>query len=140
MIDLSLCAKWIYETLSADATITGIVSTRIYRDVAPQGAAFPCIVLQLQSPGNDLNGVGGVRVFNTSQWTVKAINAGGEYSGNLSILATRIDTLLHDKHATVDSDGQVWCVRVRPFQMPEIDNGVQYRHSGGVYEVTAQVY
>ena len=140
MIDLSLCAKWIYETLSGDATITGIMSTRIYRDAAPQGAIMPCIVFQLQSPGNDLNGVGGRRIYNASQWTVKAIAQGGEYSGNLNTLATRIDALLHDKHSAVGSDGQVWCVRLRPFQMPEIDNGIQYRHSGGVYEITAQVY
>lgn len=39
----------IYGILSGDATLTAIVSTRIYPDVAPQNADNPCIVFSEQT-------------------------------------------------------------------------------------------
>lgn len=43
----------IYDRLVADATVLAAVSTRIYRSAAPQGAAYPFVVIQLQAGGED---------------------------------------------------------------------------------------
>jgi len=43
----------IYDALAASAAVTALVSTRIYRSAAPQGATYPYIVIQLQAGGED---------------------------------------------------------------------------------------
>lgn len=142
MLDLTLAANWIYGTLTADATIAGIVGTRVYRDFAPQGAAMPAIIYQFQS-SEDLNTAGVNRIFTAHTVIVKAVDSTGSYGGNLATLAGRIDALMHNVNArvTVGADsGYVWAWRIRPFNLAEVSDGVQYRHFGGVYRVHAQVY
>lgn len=34
----------IYSILAANASVTALVSTRIYKGIAPQNAAFPCVI------------------------------------------------------------------------------------------------
>lgn len=48
----------IHNLLSNDATVSGIVSTRIYPDTAPQNASFPYVVYQITGtiPTNDKDG------------------------------------------------------------------------------------
>ena len=43
----------IYDKLAAATAVTNLVSTRIYRSAAPQGAAYPFVIIQLQAGGED---------------------------------------------------------------------------------------
>lgn len=142
MLDINLVAQWIYTRLTSDATIVGIVGTRVYRDFAPQGAQFPCIVFQVQS-SSDLNTAGVNRIFTTHTIIVKAIGKGASYGGDLATLALRADALLHNVNSGVTvggTSGYCWAWRTRPFNLAEVSDGVQYRHIGGVYQAHAQVY
>lgn len=147
MLDINLASYWLYTTLANDAAITGIVGTRVYRDVAQQGAQMPCIVFQVQS-AEDLNTAGVNRIFTTLTVVVKAIDTTGSYAGNVQTLAARADVLLHSQQASVSMTlpdasvvaGYCWAWRTRPFNLAEVVDGVQYRHLGGVYRVHAQVY
>jgi len=141
MLEPSVIAKWIYGTLTGDAALAAIVGTRVYEDVAPQGAAMPYIVFQMQSPGNDLNALGSRRVIATPLYVIRGIAQTASYTGNLATIAERIDVLLHGQQQRVGTnDGYVWCYRERPFRLAEVRDGIQYRHSGGVYRILTQSY
>lgn len=147
MLDINLASYWIYSRLAGDAIITGIVGTRVYRDVAPQGAPLPCLVFQVQS-SEDYNTSGVNRIFTTLTVVVKAIVKGASYGADAQTLAARADALLHNVNGGVSmtlpdtsiATGYCWAWRTRPFNLAEVSDGVQYRHLGGVYRVHAQVY
>ncbi len=136
----NIAANWIYSTLAADATLAGLVGTRIYEDVRPNTVtAFPYIVFQLQSPGNDLLGVGPRRVWSELLYVVRGIAQGTLYTGNLTLIANRIDALLHGKQAAV-TGGYIRCWRERPFRRAERTDERDYRHLGGEYRINTQAF
>lgn len=128
--------EWLYTVLSGDATITGLVGSRIYDGLAPQGAALPFVVFNFQG-GVDLRGVGTVRVFNSGLYQVKAICQGESYAPAAAI-ADRIDELIHGNRGSVSDGSVVDCVREQPLTLIEQQNGVQYRHVGGLYRIIVQ--
>ena len=139
--EVSLAAKWIFDTLKADTALTAVLSggaAGIYQDLAPAGAGFPYVMFFLMDPGDTLNttGTSQVIIWQPTLWLVKGVVKAASYGSPLSTIETRIFTALHKKQATV-TGGSVWsAVRVRPFQMAETGpGGEQYRHAGGVYRV-----
>ena len=131
--------QWIYEALAADGQLAAVVGSRIFADVAPQDAAMPQVIFQMQAAQPDSVGVGGTRILTNGLWLVKAIDQTESYAGLLKTAADRIDTVLHGlvgdtvSWVTVDN-----CVRQEPFRMAEDDpSGRQYRHLGGLYWVVA---
>lgn len=136
MIEIARVLKWIYTTLSGDATLAGLVSGRIYDGLAPQGSLFPFVVFNHQG-GADLRGVGTARAFNNSLYQVKAVIDKGSFV-TIATIADRIDTLLHGVNGTADNGVILGCVREQPLMLIEQENGVQYRHAGGIYRIYAQ--
>ena len=139
--EVALAAKWIFDTLKADATLTAVLSggaAGIYQDVAPVGAGFPYVVFFLLDPGDTINTTGTSQeiIWQPTLWLVKGVVKSASYGSPLSTIETQIFTDLHKKQATV-AGGSVWsAVRVRPFQMQETGpGGEQYRHAGGVYRL-----
>lgn len=134
-----VAAQWIYGVLAADATLTGLVGSRIYQDVAAPGAAFPYVVFFLLDPGDSLNVPGPTQeiIWQPTLWLVKGVNSGASYGAPLSTINGRIYALLHKATNGAPALGTVWTsYRMRPFQMPETGPGAeQYRHLGGVYRV-----
>lgn len=114
-------ATWIYDTLTADTTIIGKVGTRVYRDSAPKGTAFPFIAYQL---------VGSVPVSNafkdtlmtSERWQIKVVDKGNAYS-NIDVVAPQIISLLHKQ----SSSGVVSSTLESYFQISEVDDGVTYK-------------
>lgn len=131
-------ATFIYTILSADATLTGIVDTRIFEDTPPEeGIPLPYVIYQLYTPG-DVMGVGAKRLWTNSLWTVKAIARQLSYKGDLATAAGRIDALLHQA-AGVTADGTVWAsTREYELRYPEkTEANDQIRHLGGIYRIMA---
>ncbi len=125
--------SWIYGILTGDATITGYVSTRVYTGVIPDGAAMPLILITLDGTPDDLMVVNAKRVWSNARYLVRAINQVETFTGDLGIIADRIDVLLHRQSgANVHA-----CVREQAFAMPEVVDNVQYRHLGGIYRIYA---
>ena len=138
-LELLTARQFLYAKLAADSTLTGIVSTRIYAELAPEAATFPLVMIIEMSPGNDLRVMGTGRIWSDPLFLVKAVDQTAALTGNLKTLATRIDAVLHGASGSA-TDGTVWaCSRERPFSMAETGpGGIQYRHMGGVYRVLAQ--
>ena len=138
-METNAAEQWLNTTLKADATLTGLVSTRIYNTRRPSATTpFPVVIFQLQAAGDDLLVLGGVRVWAPLLYLVRGIAEQTSYEGTLASIANRIDTLLHAKSGTATA-GTVWvAVRERAFQMSEIVDGRTFAHLGGLYRIQAR--
>jgi len=136
MLETVRVEQWLYRVLSQDMTLGDMVGGRIYAYVAPQDAPFPFILISHQA-GHDVRGVGPARVMVSLVYQVKVVGQGGSFAP-LQPIADRIDALLQGASGAV-VDGQVlMCVREQPVAYVEVDDGVQYRHLGGLYRIIAQ--
>jgi hypothetical protein len=138
-VETNAAEQWLNTTLKADATLAGLVSTRIYNTRRPSATTpFPVVIFQLQAAGDDLLVLGGVRVWAPLLYLVRGIAEQTSYEGTLATIANRIDTLLHAKSGTATA-GTVWvAVRERAFQMSEIVDGRTFAHLGGLYRIQAR--
>lgn len=137
MIESTRIDRWIYATLSSDATVVASVGTRIYRDVPPQGAAYPLIVYQEQPFVDDLVGLGGIRILTSALYLIKGI-AKGESFIALEPVMDRVDTLIHAKAGSTSDATILSCVRERPYSITYEDMGVKYKQLGGFYRIQVQ--
>ena len=93
------CEAAIYGILSGDATLTALVSTRIYPEAAPQNAANPCIVFSESTPEFNDNKSG------VSHLDVNLVQV-DVYASTISVrntIGARIRTLLDRYSGTVNS-------------------------------------
>lgn len=142
--EMGAAASYILTTLTADGTLSGIVSARIFADFAPQQTqggqqVYPCVIFSEQSSLPDSMGAGAVRLLAKPLFFVRVIGRGGY--GDISDAADRIDALLHQGGATVTISGTDYFIqsfRVRPFQRSEPDDGVRYSTRGGFYRLLIQ--
>lgn len=132
MTETASAYQWLYTTLANDATLLGLVGGRVYRNVAPQGAAMPFLVFSYQG-GYDVLGVGAVRIMSSLVCAVRAVGLWTGYD-TLRQIADRADALLHAAQGT-----QVLaCVREFPLDYVETDAGIVYAHVGGQYRLLVQ--
>ena len=89
---------WIFETLKNDAQITAAIGTRIYRDVAPEAASYPFIVIQPLQAFPVENAYSDV-IMDSERWQVKVTDKGTSYAA-IRAIASRIRALLHKQRAT----------------------------------------
>lgn len=124
---------WLYDTLSADATISAAVNSRIYRNVAPVGATFPYIVMQYVS-GTDVYAMGGIRVISSVVVIVKAVGSASQYAALVS-LADAIDAAIS---GAINGQAVLSCLRLTALDYEEERDGVRYHHIGGQYSLVVQ--
>jgi hypothetical protein len=126
-------AAWLTATLSTPP-ITGV--SGVYEHPAPQGAVFPLITFSQQSE-IDLEVINANRVWADFIFVVRVI---GQTASSLSLqaIADEIDKRLHRTNGvTVDSQ-VISSVRLSVFHQSEEFQGLEYRHSGGLYELLVQ--
>ena len=133
MSEVIAAEKWLYTALSANTTLTGIVSTRIYADVAPTTAAFP-LVLYAQLSATDLRPMGPARIFTNMLYVVRGV---GETASKAALegIADAIEAALHAASGSTVEGVVYACVRERPFVLAETINNRSFRHLGGVYRI-----
>lgn len=136
MSETARIRAWIYLTITGDPALAGLIGTKCYHGVAPAGTAFPYVVFQMLSPGNDLIALGAARIWANPLYLIKAVTKGSS-TGPIEPIDNRIDALLHAKSGTV-TNGVIWeCVRERPHEQPELTDGVMYMNLGGEYRIKA---
>jgi hypothetical protein len=140
MAETNAAEKWIYATLAADATLTGLVGTRIYRNRVPQDVTspYPCVVFAYLS-GRDRRGVGTWRAWSNTLYVVRGIDETENSLGPLKTVADRIDAVLHGASGAT-SEGTVWAaVREEPYSLSEEGPGGRiFEHLGGIYRILAK--
>lgn len=130
---------WLFARLTGDAPLVAL-TPRIFADVVPQGETFPAVVYQLQAGTDVRTATGDGRIMINGLWLVKAIGDTDTFAG-LAPIADRVDFLLEESGGgAAGADGAVFTsMRESPFRLVEPDEGVQYRHLGGMYRIYAQV-
>lgn len=134
-----IAMQWAKEQLLASTDVTDIVDTRVYYDKMPKDALYPSIVIQVQD-ADDLRGVGSVRIWTDTLLVVKAIAQCADDTV-LAPVVRAIDGALNvpTGGTVVSPAGQVTAsVRERPFKLIEVDQGVEFRHLGGIFRIHAQ--
>jgi hypothetical protein len=131
-----LIDKWIFERLSTDTVINTALGTRIYEGLAPQGAAYPFIIYQEQSPARDIRGIGTQRIMVEAFYLIKVITT-GNYS-SIKTLVDRFDFLFHGIQIETSYARINASVRERTFRLAEPRENVIYRHRGSIYRIQAQ--
>jgi hypothetical protein len=122
----------IYDTLFGHAPLAALVSTRIYRQRAPQGATYPHVVYGLQG-GGDEN-----LTPNDSQNLLYAVRFVAEASpDDAGDGADLIRTALHRQTLTVSGAVNFWTAAQAYIRFTETDErtGKTYYHAGAIYRI-----
>lgn len=114
-------SAWIYSVLTGSTSLAALVSTRIYRDEAPENATFPYVVMQ-QIDAVPVQNAFRDRLMDGERWQIKAVNKANSYT-TVNSIAALIETLLHKTR------GSNVLSSVLEFKMPmsEKDNGITYK-------------
>ena len=141
-----IVSEWVLAALVADGAIGAAlgltagqtVASRVWEGVAPEGTPFPYVVFTVAEP-QDVATVPATRVMVRAGLQVKAIGKGPSYRP-LVPLVQRIDAALQGARNKATSQGGMVlsCERLSAIQYPEQDQGIEYRHLGGSYQVHAQ--
>lgn len=141
--ELTQVAEWLYVTLSTSEDLAAALGTtladlpnRVWPDVAPTGTASPWVVYSTIE-GRDTLAVGnGPRLMSTVPVNVRAITKGADPSagGPASQVFYR---LLHGElNVPISGGGMILSsLRTQPLSYPENAGGIDYRHTGGLFNV-----
>lgn len=130
-------ARWLFGTLTT-VPIAGVVG--VYEDAAPEGATDSddiWIEFEAQAPGSDLSEVGEQRIWTEFAFSVRAI-ARGRDSIALEAIADEIDNRLHRASGTVSGGQIISSVRMQEDPASWLQQGVEYRALGGIYNLIVQ--
>lgn len=129
-------ARWLYETLNGDATLSSLAPGGVWDEQAPEDTDYPLVTFAWQGEA-DVYVVGAARVMSSQAWLVKAVADSASFE-DLADVTGRLDALLHDTFGTT-TGGEVFAsTRERGLRQDENANGVAYRHLGGVYRLLTQ--
>lgn len=126
-------ATAIYNRLAGDATLASLGCTGVHYSVAPAGAAYPYVTIQM-SDAFDTRVFAG-RATTQQRWLVKGWDTGNSHKRAKQI-AERCDQLLDEYDLVVGGGTAMFCRRLG--ELPDLtqdDNGVLYRQAGARYEV-----
>lgn len=130
--------KWLYSVLTGDATLVGLVGTRVYSDIVPDGAALPYVFYSLATPGDNLLTVNAEVVWSPLVYVVRIVALVESYN-TLETGAAAIEAALSRASGSNASGVVAGCIYEAPFAMLEINNaGYQLRQLGGRYRLFVQ--
>lgn len=146
MFDGNMAARIIYATLAADTTLAalhnGIVEDIWAVDALAPASAYPFIAISVMEQSDHYYN-GRARAMTEQRILIRAIQqftSDGSYAGTLQTIADRIDTVLHNKCLAITEGvttvGQASIWREQPYRERYIDGSIEYRHLGGIYNVT----
>jgi hypothetical protein len=134
-LEVDVAEEFIFDTLTGDATLMGLVNAVVNSRTVPQTVPFPFVQF-FNSSAIDYAAVGAARIWTDQVYTVKVVGHTALFS-DLKAAAARIDTLLH-RGSGPTADGTVWsCVREQIIRQEDDVSGDPYRHSGGLYRIQA---
>ena len=136
-------AEWAYTTLAGSAELADALGVsladlpgRVWPDVAPEGTPAPWVVY---TPGEGLDTLttgADPRVMSTVPLNVRVITQGASLTAGAEAARVIYDLLHGALNAPVSGGGTVLSVRrTTALAYPERAGGIQYRHTGGLYQV-----
>ena len=96
------------------------------------------ILVQIIEP-RDVGPIGSTIIFSQGMATVKVVGRAESYETLAPIAKAMHEAIQGSQHVDVSGGGVLLSARRRSaLSYPEESNGIEYRHLGGAYEVTAQ--
>lgn len=128
--------RWLFGTLTGDATMQALVDQRWYVDLAPASALYPLGILIPPAMDMTVRPAGPGIVMHTGQWAVKAL--GPDSFEALEPIVKRAHELLHGASGAVSSGTVIGAVVEGRIRYTETVEGQIYRHLGILLKVFSQ--
>ena len=129
------------DVLAADATLAGVVSTKIFAGTAPDDAVAPYVVGRQKLPGSDEYAFGGTLVYTEPLVDLGIVVPDDEHSTAAQVGSSRIFALINplNDYQVTDATGAAWKVTfIREggaWIRPEIDKGKKFFWVGHTFRV-----
>lgn len=135
--DSWVAAEYLYAALNVSA-VTTLATGGVHRDKAPPNVSTPYVVFRLASPGADLRVVSFTRIWSPSMWDVIAV--GTELQADVidQISAAILSQLHGDTVVNTTSGVMHECSHEFPIFFDEVNDGVNFKYSGGQYLIKAK--
>lgn len=137
-----LAAEFLFEQLTGDATLAGLVGDRVYRNLAPPGATLPYVVFGFVA-GLDRNAVGSRSImFTRPFYDIKGVVAGTD-SAAADAIADAIHAAVNGKQRLDVAAGELvvlGCRRESLVEFVEMTEDQQYIHRGGSYRLFCHLF
>lgn len=137
--DLTRIDQWVFQTLSADTQLVGLVGTRMYSDEAPQGATLPLVLFSFLGGADKLITLNQNSRTTNAIYLIRAVAQSSSYN-TVELMADRIDAAL-----SVPIQGSLVrdilitsVIREQPHQRKDLENGVPHVYLGGFYRIRYQ--
>lgn len=134
MNEVAAVNEWLYTRLNGDTTLAGLV-TGVYRDRAPDEAAFPFVVFALEY-GRDHETLNAVRIWTEMNYAVKIVTDARSLA-TIAPAADRIDALLHRASGAATGITIHEVRRTDILCYAETLATREYLHLGGMYQIRA---
>ena len=135
--EMGLTADFVYEQLTGDVTLAALVGSRVYRNLAPPGAALPYVIFGFVA-SVDRNNVGSRSImFTRPILDIKGVVAGTD-SAAADAIADAIHGAVNGKQRLDVSVGELiilGCRRENIIEFVELTEDQQYCHRGGEYRL-----
>jgi len=133
--EITRCEQWLYQTLTADTSVTAIVGPRIYAGVMPPEIDdYPALVFQWLAPVDDLHTLGPVRTWAASRYLVKGI-CEGRSALPLQSLMDAVDRTLYSAQSGGTDATIHYCRGIRPFRLTTYENTRYFQQIGREWEI-----
>lgn len=131
-IDAAVIAR-----LAGDATLTAAAPGGVYRDVAPQGASTPFVIVSQMAHEDDY--ALGAQAYERVLYLVKAVDLATSGTG-AQAAADRVHALLQEATLTITGYRSMLVQREERVAYVEVVDGSdrRYQHRGGMYAVFAE--
>jgi len=136
-----LAAEFVFEELTGDATLTALVGSRVYRNLAPPGATLPYVVWTFVA-SVDRNAVGSRSImFTRPILDIKGVVPGTD-SAAADAIADAIHGAVNGKQRLDVAVGELvvlGCRRESLIEFVEMTEDQQYIHRGGSYRLMVHI-
>lgn len=125
---------WLRATLLAHTGVTSVFGSNVYTHPGPRNASYPKLTYNLLAPSDDTMLVGTDTWWANLRFLIRGIIEGDDRLTITDGIAAVKDAI-HGKTGVTTNAQIVSCVRLRPFQMFEMQDSKAYLHLGGEYKL-----
>lgn len=130
-------SAYVYQRLAQDPALVGMLGAASHITEGPATQEPPFVTFTILDP-QDVKVVGMIQVMARVEVQVRVTIQGSSYATARPIYK-RVHQLLEAQSNQVAGGGQLLTIhRVSAVQFPERENGIDYRHIGGLYQAHVQ--
>lgn len=132
-VDIALISK-----LTSDVTLMTLAPGGVFREIAPQGATEPYIIVQMMRHSDEYL-INRGEAFEEFTYMVKAVQRTTS-GATVQSVSDRIHTVLQDSTMTITGYNLITMQREERIAYVELDENrdQRYQHRGGIYQVLVE--